>query len=106
MNKPRIRLPDTIKIGDIIEIKTLVSHVMETGQRREGDGKAVARNIIHTFSATFNDATIFEAELQPGISANPYLSFSLKVTGPGDLVFTWADDAGEKLVERTRLAIT
>ena len=100
MNKPRIRLPDVIKVGDIIEIKSLVGHVMETGQRRDVDGKIVPRNIINAFAATFNGRTVFEAELQPGISANPYIAFTMKVSGPGELVFTWADDAGDKLVEK------
>ncbi len=105
MNKPRIRLPETARIGDIIEIKTLVGHVMETGQRRDADGKVVPRNIIHAFTATFNGRTVFEAELQPGISANPFIAFHMKVSGPGDFVFTWTDDAGIKLVERAKLAV-
>lgn len=106
MNKPRVKLPETIKVGDIIEIKTLVGHVMETGQRRDIDGKVVPRNIINAFTATFNGRTVFEAELQPGISANPYIAFTMKVSGPGELVFSWADDAGDKLIERTKIAIT
>jgi sulfur-oxidizing protein SoxZ len=93
MTKPRIKLPDTIKTGDIIEVKALISHPMETGQRRETDGQLVPRNIIKSFTATFNGQPVFSAELQPGISANPFLGFFLKVTGPGDLVLTWTDDA-------------
>jgi len=105
MNKPRIRLPENPKFGDIIEVKTLISHVMETGQRKDADGRIVPRNIINAFAATFNGRTIFEAELQPGISANPYLSFHMRVTGPGEFVFTWIDDAGTKLVEKTALLV-
>ena len=105
MNKPRIRLPENPKIGDIIEVKTLISHVMETGQRKDADGKVVPRNIINSFTATFNGRTIFEADLQPGISANPYLSFYMRVSEPGEFEFTWTDDAGTKLVERTRLNV-
>ena len=105
MNKPRIRLPENPKFGDIIEVKTLISHVMETGQRKDADGRIVPRNIINAFAATFNGRTIFEAELQPGISANPYLSFHMRVSGPGEFVFTWIDDAGTKLVEKTALLV-
>lgn len=105
MNKPRVKLPEKIKIGDVIEIKTLVSHVMETGQRRETDGKIVPRNIIHSFRATFNGRTVFEADLQPGVSANPFLAFYMKVTEPGDLELSWTDDGGDRLVERTKLNI-
>lgn len=106
MNKPRIRLPDAVKVGDIIEIKTLIAHVMETGQRRDIDGKIVPRDIINTFRATFNGRTVFEADFQPGISANPYLSFFMKVGGPGDLEFTWIDDTGTKVVEHQKLNVT
>ena len=105
MNKPRIRLPDPVKVGDVIEIKTLIAHVMETGQRRDADGKIVPRNIINSFRATFNGRMVFEADFQPGISANPFLSFFLKVSGPGELEFTWIDDTGTKVIEQTTLNI-
>jgi sulfur-oxidizing protein SoxZ len=106
MNRPRIRLPENAKLGEIIEVKTLISHVMETGQRRDADGRIVARNIIHAFTATFNGRTVFEAELQPGISANPFLAFHMRVTGPGEFEFTWTDDAGNRIVEKTPLVLT
>lgn len=105
MNKPRIKLPDNIKVGDIIEVKTLINHVMETGQRRDANAKIIPRNIIHGFAATFNGRQIFEADLQPGISANPYISFQMRVGGPGDLEFIWIDDQGVRTVERTRLNV-
>lgn len=105
MNKPRIRLPDLIRIGDVIEIKTLIGHVMETGQRRDSDGRIVPRNIINAFAATFNGRTVFQAELQPGISANPYIGFFMRVTEPGEFEFTWSDDSGDKLSERLRLPL-
>jgi sulfur-oxidizing protein SoxZ len=103
--KPRVRLPSSIKLGDVIEVKTLISHVMETGQRRGADGKPIPRNIIHTFTASFNGTDVFKAEFAPGISANPYLAFFMKVTGPGDLEMTWIDDTGAKAVETAKVAI-
>jgi sulfur-oxidizing protein SoxZ len=105
MNKPRIRLPDNPKVGDIIEVKTLISHVMETGQRKDADGKTVPRNIITAFTASFNGRVVFETELQPGISANPFISFQMRVPAAGEFEFTWVDDAGVKIVEKTRLAV-
>ena len=83
--KPRIKVPDSAKAGDVIEVKTLISHVMETGQRKDRDGKPIPRNIINTFAATFNGKQVFKADLQPGISANPYIAFHMKVPGPGEL---------------------
>jgi sulfur-oxidizing protein SoxZ len=105
MSKPRIKLPDQAKIGDVIEVKTLISHVMETGQRKEADGKAIPRSIINSFTARFAGADVFSADLQPGISANPYLSFHMRVPGPGEFEFTWTDDNGVKVVERQKLNV-
>jgi sulfur-oxidizing protein SoxZ len=106
MNKPRIKLPDAAKAGDLIEIKTLISHVMETGQRKDPDGKVIPRNIINSFAATFAGDEVFKADLQPGISANPYLSFFMKVPGPGEFEFTWVEDGGNKIVEKIKLNVT
>ena len=88
MTKPRIKLPESAKVGEVIEIKTLISHVMETGQRRGTDGNLVPRSIINNFTAKYAGAEVFKAELHPGISANPYLSFFMKVTGPGEFEFS------------------
>lgn len=103
--KPRIKVPEAIKAGDIIEIKTLIAHVMETGLRRDQDGKAVPRNIINAFSVTFEGKDVFKAALQPGISANPYMAFFMKVPGPGELQFTWKDDAGVVVTEKLKLDV-
>lgn len=103
--KPRIKLPDSIKAGDVIEIKTLVSHVMETGQRRDKDGNVVPRNVINTFTATFAGREVFRAKLSSGISANPFISFFMAVPGPGELEFTWIDDKGLVINDRIPLSI-
>ncbi len=105
MLKPRVKLPDSAKVGDVIEIKTLISHVMETGQRKTPEGKPIPRNIINTFSVKFAGNEVFKAELQPGISANPYLSFFMKVPGPGEFEFTWIEDGGNKTVEKLKLNV-
>ena len=106
MTRPRIKLPASAKVGEVIEIKTLVSHVMETGQRKDADGKAIPRNIINAFSAKFAGAEVFSAELHPGISANPYLSFFMKVPGPGEFEFTWVEDGGNTIVDKETLNVT
>ena len=103
--KPRVRVPSQVKAGEIVEIRTLVNHVMETGQRRTLDGRPIPRNIIHTFTATFGGKEVFKADLNSGISANPYLAFHLKVTGPGELVMTWTDDAGMSAIEKADISV-
>lgn len=103
--KPRVRAPGTAKAGEIVEIRTLVTHVMETGQRRTIDGRVIPRNIIHTFSAEFNGRPVFKADLNSGISANPYIAFHLKVERAGELVMAWTEDSGAITVEKVIIAI-
>jgi sulfur-oxidizing protein SoxZ len=104
--KPRIKLPDTAKVGEIIEIKALIQHVMETGNRKDANGQPIPRSIIHTFRANFEGETIFSANWGSGISANPYIAFYFKVPGPGAFEFTWIDDAGETVTEKTPFAVS
>lgn len=104
--KPRVNLPQSIKAGDVIEVRSLISHVMETGNRKDNTGNVVPRNIINTFSATFAGKDVFRAELNSGISANPFISFHMRVPGPGMLELTWVDDAGIKTVEQVTVAVT
>lgn len=90
--KPRVRVPATAKKGEIIEIKTLISHRMESGQRTDDSGATIPRHIINKFICTYNDEVVFEADWYPAISANPYLAFPLVASESGELVFTWVDD--------------
>lgn len=102
---PRVKIPDSAKIGDVIEVKTLITHVMETGNRKDKDGHRIPRDIINTFVAKFGEREVFRAELGPGVSANPYISFQMRVQGPGIFEFTWTDDHGAKTVHTTPLEI-
>ena len=103
--KPRIKIPDSAKPGDIIEVKTLITHVMETGNRKDKDGKQIPRDILNLFVAKFGDTEVFRAEMGPGISANPFISFQMRVPGPGTFEFAWTDDDGVKSVETTTLNV-
>ena len=103
--KPRIKLPEQAKAGDIIEIKTLIAHVMETGQRKDATGRITPRDIINTFSASYAGREVFKATLHPGTSANPYLHFTMRVPGPGEFEFIWTDDAGAKITEKVKLNV-
>lgn len=105
MARARVKLPESAKVGDVIEVKTLISHMMETGQRKEPDGKPIPRLIINAFTATFAGEEVFKAELHPSISANPYLAFYMRVPGPGEFEFTWTDDNGEKVSEKATLNV-
>jgi sulfur-oxidizing protein SoxZ len=103
---PRIKLPDSIKAGDVIEVKTLVRHVMETGNRHDKTGKPIPRDIINTFIAKFDGAQVFRAEFGPGISANPYLAFEMRVPGPGTIEIAWVDDHGVAVTASAALTLS
>jgi sulfur-oxidizing protein SoxZ len=92
--KPRIRLPKQARKGEIIQVRTLASHTMESGQRRDRDGNRIARKIINRFTCTFNGRPVFACDLEPAIAANPYLQFSAKVEESGTFKFSWTDDDG------------
>lgn len=96
IGQPRVRLPAQIRTGEVIEIRTLISHIMETGQRRNQEGQIVPRDIIRSFTCTLDGAEVFSMDLAPAISANPYIAFPLRVTGPGTLEMVWTNDAGEQ----------
>jgi sulfur-oxidizing protein SoxZ len=107
LQKPRIKLPDKIQAGDVIEIKTLITHPMETGQRKDEKTSApVPRLIINTFAARFNGKEVFRMKLHPAIAANPYVSFFLKVPAAGELEFMWIEDGGASLIERMKLDLS
>lgn len=92
--KPRLRVPKEAKKSEVIEIRTLLAHPMETGFRKDQDGKIIPREIINTFTCTFNGKPVIRVELQPAISANPYFQFAAKVEESGTFTFTWTDDNG------------
>lgn len=105
MTRPRIKLPESCKVGEIIEIRAIIQHVMETGSRKDATGQTVPRNIVHTFTAKFAGQTFFSGEFGPGISSNPSLAFFLKVPGPGQLELTWIDDHGITTTETLPLNV-
>jgi sulfur-oxidizing protein SoxZ len=94
------------KKGELVEVKALVSHVMETGQRRDSAGKIVPRKILNKFVCTVNGKEVFSADFEPAISANPYIQFKFKAQESGPVVLTWIDDDGSKIVGEDRIAVT
>ena len=94
MAKPRVKVPKTAAAGDIITIKTLISHKMESGQRKDDDGNTIPRQIINSFACEFNGNPVFSCDIDPAISANPYFEFDARVDEAGTFKFTWVDDDG------------
>ena len=105
MARALINVPKTAKRGQIIEIKTLISHVMETGFRRTETGAIIPRNILTELVCTYNGDEIFRASLYPAVSANPFITFFTIAKESGTLTFKWTGDHGFEQMESASITI-
>ena len=104
--KPRIKLDKKqAKKGELVEVKALVQHIMETGQRRDANGNIVPRKILNKFICTVNGKQVFAADFEPAVSANPYIQFKFKADESGDVVLTWTDDDGSTIVGKDSITV-
>ena len=110
MARARITMPRSAKRGEIIEIRTLIAHPMETGYRPGEDGRVLPRDIIRRFSCHYDDGgtdeLVFSADLFPAVAANPLISFCTVATASGTLRFTWEGDNGFSQTERMAISVT
>jgi len=100
-----VNVPARARRGEIIEIKTLISHPMETGYRRTQLGGRIPRDIIRLFVCTYNGTEVFRAELNPAIAANPFFFNSTAATESGTLAFQWTGDNGFSATETATIAV-
>ena len=103
---PRVRVPRDATAGETITIKTLISHPMESGQRKDGDGNVIPRSIINRFTCAFNGQSVIDVTLEPAISTNPYFEFQATVPEAGSFEFTWYDDDGDIYTETKEIAVS
>ena len=103
--KPRVKVPKTATAGEVIVIKTLISHEMESGQRKDKEGNPIPRKIINKFTCEFNGQPVFSCDIDPAISANPYFEFNAKVTESGTFKFTWVDDDGSLYTDEQAIEV-
>lgn len=101
-----VTLPATVARGEVIAVRTLVQHPMETGHRVDAEGRRLARRIVRRVEAHLDGERVFAAELQPAIAANPYLVFPLRAERSGELVVSWSGDGGFAHQERVALVVT
>ncbi len=92
----RLQVPPTVRRGEPFEIRVLVQHPMETGFRRDMNGREIPVHIVDRVVCTYGGREIFRAELGTGISANPYLAFYAIADASGEVVVEFSDDRGEK----------
>lgn len=104
--KPRIKVPKKASKGEVIQIKTLISHDMESGQRKNKDGSVIPRKIINKFTATFNGQEVFTCDIDPAIAANPYFEFNAKVEESGTFRFEWVDDDGSVYSDEAEITVS
>lgn len=94
MARTLITIPPGVKRGDVVEIRTLIAHPMETGHRNDGEGRLVPRDIVRRLRCEYDGVVVFEAELHPAIAANPYVAFTTVAQASGTLRFVWEGDRG------------
>ncbi|MDJ0827841.1 MAG: thiosulfate oxidation carrier complex protein SoxZ [Rhodobacter sp.] len=103
--KPRVKVPKSADAGEVITIKTLISHKMESGQRKDGDGNIIPRSIINRFTCEFNGEMVIDVNIEPAISTNPFFEFEAKVPESGEFVFTWYDDDGDVYTTTKKITV-
>ena len=101
----RIQIPANAKKGEVVEIRVLIQHPMETGYRHDDVGHLIKRNVINVLSCRYNGVEVFRADLHPAIAANPLLSFSTVATESGTLEFRWTGDNDFSATQTATIAV-
>jgi len=104
--KPRVKVPKTASAGDVVTIKTLISHKMESGQRKDSDGNVIPQSIINTFTCDFNGQNVMSVNLSGAVSTNPYFQFEATVPETGEFTFTWNDDDGSTYTDTKSITVS
>ena len=101
-----VKVPKTAKKGEIVEIRALLMHPMETGFRPGANGRIIPRNIIEDFSVAWNGREIFRMKMSPAIAANPFVSFSAVANESGTIAFRWSGDEGFLAEHQVAITVT
>ena len=102
---PRVQVPSAAAKGEVFPVKTLISHQMETGLRRDDQGNVISRKIINKFTCRYNDVVVFSVDLHEAVAANPFIEFYLRATESGRLAFVWEEDGGGTYVLEHHLTV-
>ena len=105
MASARMKVPKKAKKGEIITVKSLIKHAMETGQHSGKDGKKVPRLIVNNVVCTYNGKEVFKADWWPAIAANPYLAFNLRAQESGTIELSWTDDTGKTVKKSAEMEV-
>ena len=102
----RIRIPATVKRGELFEIRTLIQHPMESGQRVDDNGQPIPRKILKRFTCTYNGVEVIAADWHPAVASNPYVAFFARAGETGPIEFAWIDDDGSVTRETAMIQVT
>ncbi len=105
MYKTRLSVPPKAQRGEVIEIRTLIAHPMESGFRRDAMGQIIPRDILRSFTCRLEGEELFSMEFFPGVAANPFLSFHLRAERSGELEFEWIDQHGNSTRDSATLQV-
>jgi sulfur-oxidizing protein SoxZ len=91
--------------GDKTTVRVLMSHEMETGQRKDSSGKVIPAWFIQEVSATLNGKPVMSGQWGPAVSKNPFLQFTVKGAKAGDkIAVTWIDNRGDKRTDEATVS--
>lgn len=105
MARGLLTVPARASRGEVIEVRAIVQHPMESGFRVDAMGRSQQRDIIRRIEARFNGALVFAADLHPAVAANPYVSFHLRMSDSGELQVNWRGDNGFAHGESARIVV-
>lgn len=105
MFNARITVPPQAKPGEIVEIRVLMRHAMDRGGQSDGKGGTVPRKILNRMTASYAGQEIFRIEMNTGVAANPFLTFTTRAVETGDIVFEWREDGGATYTRTARLIV-
>ncbi len=106
MANARLQVPPSARKGEAVEVRLLIAHPMETGFRRDANGRAFPMNVVNSLACRYAGVEVFRAELGSGISANPYLAFWVVARESGELVVDWIDDEGVRGSVKATLVVS
>ena len=103
---PRVNVPSSATRGEIFVVRSLITHPMETGLRKDEQGEIIPRKIINSFTCRYNGEIVFKAELHEAIAANPYIEFHVRALESGTLDYVWEEDGGAVFTLQSTLTVT
>lgn len=101
----RLDVPPHARRGEAIPVRIIIKHPMETGFRRDDEGRVVPKNVVSRFVCRYDGEEVFRADLGSGIAVNPYLQFFTLARASGEIECEWWDDTGEQGSARAALSV-